>query len=42
MRVSCRVSEIELEGEYGENIDSVEAHCPRCGHRTESFGTGDA
>lgn len=41
MNVSCEVLEIELEGDYGM-IDSVEVVCGRCGHFTQSFGTGPA
>lgn len=43
MKVECEIAEIELEGDYGDNlIPSVCATCSRCGHQTESFGTGDA
>lgn len=39
--VPCEVEEIELEGDYGD-IESVRVTCSKCGHETESFGTGDA
>jgi hypothetical protein len=41
VNVRCTVNEIELEGDYGM-VDSVEVVCSRCGHFTESFGTGQA
>lgn len=37
--IYCDVSEIELEGDYGP-VDSVMVTCSKCGHETESFGTG--
>ena len=41
MRVACTIEEIELENDSGRLVESVEATCGRCGHTTESFGTGD-
>jgi len=41
MRVTCRISEIDLEGDFGD-IPSVCALCSRCGHETESYGTSGA
>ena len=41
MNVPCEVHETELEGDYGM-VDGVEVVCSRCGHFTESFGTGPA
>ena len=41
MMIHCTIDQIELDGDYGE-VPSVRASCPRCGHTTESFGTGDA
>lgn len=41
MRVRCEIEEVELDGDYG-SVDGVQATCGRCGHCTESFGTGDA
>jgi len=41
MWVSCSISEVTLEGDYGE-VDGVSAECSRCGHETESFGTSEA
>ena len=38
-RVKCIIEEIELEGDYGNDIDSVSATCTRCGLVTESYGT---
>ena len=42
MRVKCNVTETELETEIGKSIASKIAECSRCGHITESFGTGQA
>jgi hypothetical protein len=42
VNVPCEVNETELEGDDGRMIDSVEVICSRCGHFTESFGTGPA
>jgi hypothetical protein len=41
MRVECEVEEVVLEGDVGD-VDGVQATCLRCGHVTESFGTGEA
>jgi len=41
MEIECEVDYIELEGDYGP-VDSVCVTCSRCGHSTESFGTGEA
>lgn len=40
MLVECTISNIELEGDYGE-IESVRARCSFCGHTTESFGRSE-
>lgn len=39
--IRCEIDEIELNGDYGGLIPSVQATCPRCGHTTESYGTGE-
>lgn len=41
MRVECFIEETTLENDDGIEVDSVTATCGRCGHDTESFGTGD-
>jgi hypothetical protein len=41
MKVTCTIEEIELENDEGRDIDGVVATCSRCGHETESYGTGD-
>jgi hypothetical protein len=41
MRVECEVEEIELDGDYSKVL-GVQVTCSRCGHTTESFGTGPA
>ena len=40
MKVSCSIEETSLQGDYGD-VEGVCATCSRCGHTTESFGTGD-
>lgn len=40
-RIKCEITETTLEGEHGNDIDSVTATCSKCGHTTESYGTGD-
>lgn len=39
--IRCGIEETELENDSGRVIDGVEATCSRCGHTTESFGTGE-
>jgi hypothetical protein len=39
MKVQVEIEEIELEGDYAP-VPSVCARCSRCGHETESYGTG--
>ena len=41
MKVECEIEETELDGDHGM-VPSVVATCSRCGHCTESFGTGDS
>jgi hypothetical protein len=41
MRVLCDVQQTELDGDYG-SVDGISATCSRCGHETQSFGTGEA
>ncbi len=40
-RIKCEITETTLEGEHGNDIDSVTATCSKCGHTTESYGTED-
>lgn len=42
MKVPCEIIEVEIENEDGIDVDGVQAICQRCGHTTESFGTGEA
>ena len=42
MKVACEIEERDLENEDGREIQGVAATCSRCGHETESFGTGEA
>lgn len=41
MRVECSVEETTLMSETGDDVPSVVVTCHRCGHSTESFGTGE-
>jgi hypothetical protein len=41
MRIRCVVGETTITNEEGIEVDSVEAVCRRCGHETESYGTGE-
>jgi hypothetical protein len=41
MKVLCEIEETELENEDGREVPGMSATCARCGHETESFGTGD-
>jgi hypothetical protein len=38
--IDCEIEETELEGVYGM-VPRVRARCSRCGHETETFGTGE-
>ncbi len=40
--VTCSVDYVELDGDSGNPVDSVEVTCSRCGHITQSFGDGSA
>lgn len=42
MKVRCSFEECDLENDDGREQPGVRATCCRCGHETESFGTGDA
>jgi hypothetical protein len=39
-RIKCSVEEVELENDNGNLIPGVCVTCNRCGHSSESFGTG--
>jgi hypothetical protein len=41
MRVDCEVSYVTLTNDNGIDVDGVEVVCSRCGHKTQSFGTGE-
>lgn len=41
MKVECEVEETEVENEHGRMQPSVKVTCGRCGHTTQSFGTGE-
>ncbi|HET9376407.1 MAG TPA: hypothetical protein VFO40_15645 [Chthoniobacterales bacterium] len=38
--VPASVAYIELENDEGHSVESVAVTCNKCGHCTESFGTG--
>jgi len=38
-QVMCEINLTSREGDYGRDIESVNATCSRCGHETSSFGT---
>lgn len=40
--VSAAIEETDLENEDGRTVPGVQATCSKCGHTTESFGTGEA
>lgn len=40
MRVKVTIQESEVTNDDGYTGDGVEATCSRCGHTTESMGTG--
>jgi hypothetical protein len=41
-RVRCEVEEVDLENERSGTTPGVRVCCGKCGHETESFGTGEA
>lgn len=41
-RIKCQITETTLEGEYGNDVESVTATCSKCGHTTESYGTEES
>lgn len=42
MKVKVLIEEIEIEGESGYPVESIEATCSRCKHSVEVFGRSDA
>ena len=40
-KVKCTIEGITLEGDYGNDVESVRATCNKCGHTTESYGTSE-
>lgn len=40
MKVATRTEETLLENDSGKEVEGVRVRCSRCGHETESFGTG--
>jgi len=43
-KIICEIERVSLETEYFDGtihkIDGVRATCSKCGHQTESYGTG--
>lgn len=42
MRIECEIIQTEITNDEGREVAGVCATCSKCGHETESFGTGDA
>lgn len=42
MKVECEVDYVDLENDNGRIVEGVEVTCSRCGHSTESYGTGES
>lgn len=42
MNVRCEIEERDVQNENGRVMPGVAATCSRCGHETESCGTGQA
>ena len=40
-RVLCEVEYTTLVGDYSDEVEGVTATCPRCGHETEAYGSGE-
>jgi hypothetical protein len=40
MKTSASIHETLLTNDEGREVEGVTATCSRCGHTTESFGTG--
>lgn len=40
-RIVCEVTEIELENDDGQIVDSICVTCPVCDQEQESYGTGE-
>ena len=41
MKIECEVEYVRLENDSGRMVDGVELTCSKCGHSTQSYGTGD-
>lgn len=41
-RIECEIEQVPLENEDGRDVEGTMATCSRCGHTTESFGTGSS
>lgn len=42
MKITCDISEVGLEDDYGREVDGIIAECSRCGHEVECFGDSDS
>lgn len=40
MKIKVSINECDVENDDGHVGDGVQAECSRCGHQTESIGTG--
>lgn len=41
MRVPASITEVDLEGDYADTVDGVEAECSRCSNTAEAYGTDE-
>ncbi len=41
MRINVEINETTLTNDDDRDVDGVIAYCSKCGHETESYGTGD-
>lgn len=41
-KIICDVNSITLEGDYNNDVESVEVRCTKCDRREVAFGTGEA
>lgn len=39
--IHCSIEQCDLMNDNGNYVPGVEATCPKCGHVTQSFGTGE-
>ena len=37
-KITASITEVDIDGDYREDVPGVEATCTRCAHTTESYG----